>query len=231
MTILFAGDTHGNDQQIRYLEKRAYEHGANAIFQVGDFGYWPHTDWGLKFVEEASNAALKNGIPIYWIDGNHENHDALEGMHGVTPIAPLVYYVPRGTVLDLDGRQILGYGGAFSVDKHYRVVGATWWPQETIDYEHLSKVADRFEGLKPDILVCHDAPYDVDLEFVYAERKNEFPQTRYNRKCLQTLVDAVEPKRIITGHYHTRFKGQMRDGTPIDILDKDGTKSRSWIIV
>jgi len=231
MTILFAGDTHGNTSHVGYLYTRAAEHSVNAIFQVGDFGYWAHTRGGQHFLDEVSDKAIKNGIPLYWIDGNHENHDLLQDMVGITPVRPLIFYVPRGTMVELDGRQILGYGGAYSVDKRYRTEGLDWWPQETIDSEHVMQVAERFKDSAPDILACHDAPYAVNLDFAYAEGKNEFPQTRWNRKCLQHLVDEVKPKRVISGHYHTRFKGKLDDGTPIDILDRDTTKNKSWMMV
>ena len=41
MRILLVGDTHGNRQWLRNVVlTRAEREGVEAVFQLGDFGYW-----------------------------------------------------------------------------------------------------------------------------------------------------------------------------------------------
>jgi len=132
--LLVAGDTHGDPQHIMYLfEEAVLRQNVDAIFQVGDFGYWEHESGGSEFLDIISNLATLNDMPFFFIDGNHENHDLLHERYGPggpqhkpTPegfweIRPGLYYVPRGTRWEWSGAKIMGLGGAYSVDVGYRL--------------------------------------------------------------------------------------------------------------
>ena len=79
--LLIAGDVHGNERWIGSLCKLARRYGCDAILQLGDFGYSPHTADGRRFLEHVDWHAERNAIGcVYWIDGNHEHHDALAAL-------------------------------------------------------------------------------------------------------------------------------------------------------
>jgi Icc-related predicted phosphoesterase len=235
MSILFAGDTHGNMRHVSYLFETAKREGCNTIFQVGDFGYWPHTDWGQLFLVHVDAHIQDTGIQVYFIDGNHDNHDALaampisdDGLRYLTVDGGLIH-VPRGASLYIDYSLIMGYGGGFSVDYADRIVGESYWPAEMIDWEHCLIEGHKMRGTQPDVLVTHDAPAGFPLGNNW---KGEFHQTNHNRSCLRTLMMTVDPRRVISGHWHER-KTTMLDGTPVDVLDCDQAKDRrdSWVVV
>ena len=100
--LLLAGDTHGNSSWVSELCRLAETNECDAILQLGDFGYWPHTEWGQQFLAQASIDSKKAGLSgLYFIDGNHENHDALadirsEHPEGMPAVADNVYWIPRG---------------------------------------------------------------------------------------------------------------------------------------
>lgn len=126
--VLVAGDVHGNRRWMGTLCKLARRHGCEIILQVGDFGYWPHTDDGRRFLAHVDWHAERNGIEcVYWIDGNHENHDALSavaaGGNGPLQISQRCIYLPRGVRWTWGGVRFGALGGAFSVDWRERVVG------------------------------------------------------------------------------------------------------------
>lgn len=132
-TILVSGDLHGDPQHTLYAFQTAFQAGADAIVQVGDFGYWEHMNGGDAFLDLCSHLATENDLPLYWVDGNHENHTWLRriygpggGRHKPTPegfweIRPGVYYVPRGTRWVWNDVHLMGLGGAYSVDKFHRL--------------------------------------------------------------------------------------------------------------
>ncbi len=99
--IFIAGDLHGDwdrfnhfiDAEIRQPSRirqlaRDFAPLEIIILQTEDFGYWPHKyDAFRRFLRALLRRSdIKNTMPgildgrikIYWCDGNHENHDALD---------------------------------------------------------------------------------------------------------------------------------------------------------
>jgi predicted phosphodiesterase len=147
--IAFIGDVH-----------RAFDRLAGAVaelparvevaIQVGDLGL--HRD---------DLHPTGRGVPplarrVYYITGNHDHEPSYRGIGRPTEMAPNLVFVPRGTVLELDGRRVAFLGGGDSViDRAERRDGVDWWPEEQVT---MADVA-RFEGVgRVDLLVCHTPP-------------------------------------------------------------------------
>jgi hypothetical protein len=88
--------------------QRAQSVGAAAVIQVGDFGYgWRFNgDDTCHFTDKVSKDATEAGVPVWWIDGNHENFDHLTEIGAFDSkepfeVAPNVIHIPRGTILHL----------------------------------------------------------------------------------------------------------------------------------
>ena len=147
--IMFLGDIHGEFYVLKAIFKKAKEDGTlNApitIIQVGDFGWYP---------ELLAGRLPELPWPLYAIEGNHERFPMLKGLNKVTEVKPNLFYVPRGTVLNIDGYDIGFMGGGESVDKAWRQQGIDWWPNERITKQNIRKL----DGKKVDILVTHTPP-------------------------------------------------------------------------
>lgn len=146
--ILFLGDIHGDFNILRQAHELAHAKGASAVIQVGDFGF----EEGCE--DDLERAGFQ--IPTFVIDGNHENFDYLEQFSGISEIATNVFYVPRGTVHEIDGRKIAFLGGACSVDKYIRLErNYPWYPQEVVTDEDIA----RLDGVDSvDLMVTHVPP-------------------------------------------------------------------------
>lgn len=241
--ILVAGDTHGDPKHFVYLFERAINNDVDAILQVGDFGFWEHVPEGYAYLEVLSELAIQNDMPLFWIDGNHESHIILREKYGPggthykpTPegfweIRPGVYYIPRGTRWVWSGRHLMGLGGAYSVDKDYRLAreqgvecpawGWTsrhvamypptgqytqWWPQEEITDED---VRFALQDLTPlDILFTHDKPRASTPGW----NRKDLPECWPNQDKIQTVVKTLTPKMLIHGHLHYPYEDQIRCG-------------------
>lgn len=238
MRILLAGDTHGNAFHLGRVFDHAVGKGAERIVQLGDFGYgWATTaDGDDLFVETASQYAAKSGIPLYYIEGNHENFDALEAVladktpepDGTYRMADGVYYIPRGTLLWWDGVRILCCGGATSVDKKYRVNGVSWWRQEEILFADVDTCLGRGRA---DILLTHDFPWestvvDRHLDPYWGVEAQE--KTLASRKKISRILGNCAAALNVHGHLHvpytqdvhvrgqrTRIIGTNCDATPM----------------
>lgn len=208
MRVVIAGDWHGNTHRGINLIKWTAEKGMDRIYQLGDFGLWPGQG-GAKYLLKLQHHAKENGITIFWLDGNHENHDALDlhrqAADGHWPIPTVgndrILYMPRGHRFELDGHKWAVCGGAISIDKDNRILGKSYWAQESITDEDVDFA---ISGGKADVLLTHDCPADVihDWLMVPNGRYKVLNESHKNRLQLQRVVDTVQPSWIFHGHLH-----------------------------
>lgn len=243
MRLLIAGDTHGNMKHVEKLAKVAKRREVDAIVQVGDFGFvWQSTDK----LNSLNNVLAQFGIPLYWLDGNHENFDLMASIGAKTnatemvPLTEFVTYLPRGLAWEWDGVRFMSMGGAFSIDKEYRTPGLSWWPQETITDADIDRAA--VQG-KVDVLLTHDAPElpPVLERFMIAEsfidlrtgERDGYKTDRAswaNRIAVTVVMQSAEPKLLVHGHFHHRYNDVLAN-TLIVGLDRDTTGSQSYVVV
>ena len=128
------------------------------VIQVGDFGYYPDTHRGTVLSGTPLDYWPETEFPVYWIDGNHSWHPFLRGITEVTELKKNLFYVPRGSVLDLEGYRIGFMGGAESIDKFYQMKRGTWFSAESITQAQISLLWDRTDL---DMLITHTAPTSI----------------------------------------------------------------------
>lgn len=232
--ILVAGDTHGCPQQMVYLWEMALEQNADVIVQVGDFGYWEHAEGGAEFLDGCSSLYEQTGIPLIWIDGNHENHPLLrrryrkarQSIEGFWEIREGIYYCPRGTRWTWNDRRFMGLGGANSFDKELRLAqeqgkactrfnwkatkplgkGTQWWPEEELTDEEIAYALRDPEPL--DVLFTHDKPRGAPEPT--NDPRRVYPESWPNQDRIQTVVRTLRPALVIHGHLHIRYRAQIR---------------------
>jgi predicted phosphodiesterase len=199
--ILFAGDIHGSQSHLAFVYKTAKANGCDAIWACGDFGYWPHYESGRRFLDAVDLMFEATGIPLYWTDGNHENHDRLDELVAEfgagEPIGTSLgsKWVPRGCRVEWDGVRFMSYGGGYSVDWQRRRLGESWWSQELVSERHVLGLSDD----PVDVLVTHDTPLGARLSY-----KDDIPESVDQRRILSLLVDKVQPHLVFSGHHHVR---------------------------
>ncbi|MFV3038172.1 hypothetical protein ACNI5A_34110, partial [Klebsiella pneumoniae] len=66
----------------------------------------------------------------------------------------------RGSVLELEGKKYLCFGGAESPDREEREPGVNWWKQEMPSDEEYAACEQNLEacGYQVDYVLTHDAP-------------------------------------------------------------------------
>lgn len=241
MKLLVAGDTHGNLPHIRYLIRVAHEQSADAIVQVGDFGYtWPGD--GSRF-ETLEALLAEANLPMLFLDGNHDNFtDLIErGAYEADapcPISDHVTYLPRGCVWDWNGVRFMSLGGAVSIDKARRIKGLSWWPEETVSPEEEERA---IAVGKVDVLFTHDAPTGVRPLQKFLDLESSRLGVGYkvdalssaHRDTLRRVCDSARPELLIHGHYHHRYAATApwaEDGIVIG-LDRDTRGTLSWVLL
>lgn len=240
--LMLLGDVHGNTPHLEKAAKMAKRHKVDLIFQLGDFGFV----WQTSRIPNVNNVLKQFGVPLVWLDGNHENFDMLAKL-GATPqddkptkMDEFVTYSPRGYVWDFDGVRVMTLGGAFSVDVGSRVHGRSWWPEETITNADVDRACA--QG-KVDILLAHDAPElpprlshmmetggGINLRTMEREGYKLDRASRSNRIAVTAVMQEVEPKLLVHGHMHFRYNDTLANTTVVG-LDRDTTGNKSWVII
>lgn len=209
--VLVAGDTHGDSRHFAYLCMVARDNGCEVILQVGDFGFWPKDrSFYPRFHRTIEEQLAAHDLRCFWIDGNHEDHDALNEIARAEEASPTLgkfwkvakrcFYVPRGTRWTWNGVRMLGLGGAYSIDRKHRIKGYDWFEQEVLSDEDVKVGRDEV-----DIMFTHDVPFGV-LE---TELGTRFPASVRNRERVLEVVEAVKPKLLMHGHLHHRYEKNL----------------------
>lgn len=104
-----------------------------------------------------------------------------------------------GSVLTLaDGRKVLFIGGALSIDREYRILGESWFVEETITQRDIEELPDD----DIDIVISHTAP----LEFKCVDYHDKFGIDP-SRQALSYVLEKYHPKLWYHGHMHLYKEG------------------------
>lgn len=214
MKIVVMGDLHYNFGALnRFISREK----PDIILQCGDFGWWPHYHMVARISANHffDQYAIKlDCTKLYWCDGNHENHDDLQERMKAAPGQPLEIpvpgcrYMPRGAVLTLpDGRNVLFFGGAQSIDKHDRVEGESWWPGEIPTQKDLDFARRQIKahGGRVDIVISHTAPLLITMGVRGLAPERTADPTTF---MLNQILEGYSPRQWFFGHFHKPLEGR-----------------------
>lgn len=178
--IRFIGDTHAKFNEYEKL-LTDFE-----SVQVGDFGIGFGSPPPVDPIDPKKDQFIR---------GNHDDPRKCT-------MEP--NWIADGT---FDG-QIFYIGGAESIDRHMRLEGVSWWPEEELSIGDFWKIQDSYLEIKPDIVVSHDVP-DPICHYVLGRQIWDLSRTQ---QALGYMWSQHKPKLWIFGHYHKEFDGR-HDGT------------------
>lgn len=211
--LLVAGDWHGAGHYASQVIRHAKDSGCDAILHLGDWGYYPawseigqHATGQCYFTQKMRELCKKVSIPLYWLDGNHENHEALTPGEG----DEWVRHLPRGHRWQWWGKTWMSVGGGVSVNKHQLTPGRDYFPEETVTPVQFDYC------LRPgevDVIVAHDAPTGVDIPGVHIDLKNDtsywpaeaIRASNNHRDVMALIAEDKLPDYWLHGHYHERY--------------------------
>lgn len=236
--LLLVGDSHANAKWWATLVATSAQRvRADRIVQLGDFGYWPRHPDGRRFLALVTACVERTGIPVDFLDGNHEDHERLHRRADEPyEVAPGVRHLPRGVRFTHGDVRFLALGGAHSIDRHLRKVGVSWFVDETLDETDLERAES---GPPVDIVLAHDtvSGYDVPgtlpIDEVPAWLAREIEISRAHRVLVREAVVAARPQLLVHGHYHSRYRARVAlDDLVVDVegLDCDDTEGSLLVL-
>ena len=204
------GDIHGDPRDIVFFALRHQDENIEGIIILGDVGanyYGNHKDDKVK-------AQLQQlGIPIICIHGNHENRP-----QNIPTYQEKVWngarclYEPKyenlifpidGEVLKLGKKKCLVIGGAYSVDKWYRIRNCyAWWEDEQPSEETKKKVKKLF-GRKFDYIFTHTCPEKFTPKEMFLPMIDQSTVDRSTEEWLDVVEEKIKYEKWFCGHWHT----------------------------
>ena len=132
------GDTHAEFGRIEQFCERISPTREDVLIILGDAGINYHGGWRDRNLKRR---LAELPLTLFSIHGNHEQRPAtIASYHTATWNGGEVYvedeypnllFAVDGSYYSFDGVQTLVIGGAYSVDKFYRLAyGWGWWPDE-----------------------------------------------------------------------------------------------------
>ena len=149
------------------------------------------------------------------IHGNHEIRPASlpsyrtkqwnGGTVWVEEAFPRLLFAMDGEIFDLEGLRHLVIGGAYSVDKFYRLArGYGWWPDEQPSQEIKDKVIQTLCscGWQVDTVLSHTCPYQYEPQEAFLPMIDQSTVDDSTEKWLEEIEQKLRYDHWFCGHWH-----------------------------
>jgi predicted phosphodiesterase len=200
--IAFIGDVHRNFDRFAEAIAKLPED-VDVVIQVGDLGLH------RKDLDASAGTFPSLARRVYYVTGNHDHEPTYRAIVKPTELLPNLVYVPRGLVLELDGRRIAFLGGGDSVvDRSRRKDNFDWWPEERVT---MADVA-RLEGVRHvELLVCHTPPAFIYPLFHLRPDPSSL--------AVERAWEMLGRPQVVCGHLHKpRAVGRVRVLGELEVL-------------
>ena len=154
-------------------------------------------------------------LTIFSIHGNHEmrpntiaSYHTAEWRGGQVYVEddyPNLLFAMDGEVYDLGGIEAIAIGGAYSIDKPYRLAhGYGWWPDEQPSpaiKEKVEHVLDERDW-KIDVVLSHTTPLRYEPVESFLPGIDQSKVDKSTEKWLGAIEAKLDYRHWYCGHYH-----------------------------
>lgn len=212
--IYVTGDTHGQFDRIVEFCMQNKTTREDILIILGDAGF---NYYGGRRDDLRKSIVSKLPITVFCIHGNHENRPEnmpdkykarffCNGAVWVEEKYPNILFAMDGQVYTFNGLKTLVIGGAYSVDKYYRLEnGFKWFADEQPDDKAKQFVETTldFNGRMIDVFLTHTCPEKYLPVEVFLPGINQRLVDRSTEQWLDKIEESCQYKRWYCGHFHT----------------------------
>ena len=210
--IYYTGDIHGAPREIVEFCCRKELTEQDTLVLLGDVG----ANYFLSRRDTELKKCLDTLKPtILCIHGNHEVRPANiptyqtkvwnGGTVWVEESFPRLLFAMDGEIFDLEGLRHLVIGGAYSVDKFYRLArGYGWWPDEQPSQQVKDKVVQTLDacGWQIDTALSHTCPYQYEPREAFLPMIDQSTVDDSTEKWLEEIERKLKYGHWFCGHWH-----------------------------
>jgi 3-oxoacid CoA-transferase subunit A len=216
MSVYVTGDTHGNFKRIGKFCNEQQTTVDDILVILGDVG--------LNYNLNRQDDYLKSNvselpITLLCIHGNHEerpyNVDGYKTKafnHGIVWYQekyPNILFAQDGSIFEFNNLKCLCIGGAYSVDKFYRLKSNLhWFSSEQPTEEEKAKIEKSIAAAnwKVDFVFTHTCPYETRPSHLFLDKVDQSTVDTSMEEWLQTISDRLDFDEWFFGHYHKYWR-------------------------
>lgn len=209
--FFLTGDTHGNFNRINYFCQKFETTKDDILCILGDAGinyYLGKKDYMLK--------QILRDMPItfFCIHGNHEERpfniqtykiiDWNGGKVYYEEEFPNLLFAIDGEIYNINGKSCLVIGGAYSVDKNYRLLnGWAWFKDEQPSKEIMKYVEKQInKQRKFNLVLTHTCPINTEPRHMFLTGIDQTKVDKTTELFLQRVANWIDFDAWYFGHFH-----------------------------
>ena len=213
--VYLTGDTHGQFKNFENIRKFCKEHNTtieDVLIILGDAGI----NFEDSFLDPQKKKFLSK-IPVTFlcIHGNHEcrpehilTYNLEEWDDGLVykeEDYPNILFAKDGEIYNIEGLKYIAIGGAYSVDKEYRLLmGWSWWKDEQPSEETKKYTQNQLEknNWNIDVVLSHTVPLKYEPVEMFLPGINQSKVDKSTEEWLDKIESRLSYKKWYAGHYH-----------------------------
>lgn len=218
--IYITGDTHGRFERLSNFCKKMNTSKEDVLIILGDVGLNYY-----KNKKDRKNKEFVKDLPItlFCIHGNHEMRPCHIKTYRLKQFCggnvwyekeyPNILFAKDGEIfkflIDNILYKTIVIGGAYSVDKYYRLsYGYCWFEDEQPDAKIKTYVEKQLEkeSMEVDIVLSHTCPLKYEPTEWYLPNLNQSTVDKSTEKWLDYIEEHIKYKKWYCGHYHGNKK-------------------------
>jgi len=209
--VYLIGDIHGDPERVVQFCLSMKPRRTDTIILLGDvaanYTGGQRDEWVKQTLEK-----LK--INILCIHGNHElRPSTIEsyklkewrgGMVWYEEAYPHLLFAKDGEIYTIEGKSYLAIGGAYSVDKFYRLErNYGWWSDEQPSEEIKRYVESQIDKVKRvDCVLSHTCPFKYEPREAFLNFIDQSTVDDSTERWLDMIEEKLEYKLWFCGHWH-----------------------------
>lgn len=209
MKFIITGDTHGSFERFSKLPQDK----DIAIIILGDVGL----NFYMRKKDYWNKLHLCNSYPFtfYCVRGNHEARpqdvkgmklvydEAVQGLVWAEEDFPRIKYFQDWGIYNIENKKTLVIGGAYSVDKLYRLkMHYSWFANEQLSEQERLECLSNIKGQKFDMVLSHTCPYSWRPIDLFLSNVDESTVDTSMEQWFEEVKDSIEWEYWFFGHYH-----------------------------
>ncbi len=233
--IYITGDTHR--RFTRLLTTSFTEE--DILIILGDAGINYYLDNTDNLVKDLLSNYNNN---FFIIQGNHEERpeniktykekEMYGGKVYIEDEYPNLIFAKNGEIYNIENNKILVIGGAYSIDKYYRLKNnLNWFKNEQLTNKEKKDIINKCTGEKVDYILSHTCPYKYIPREAFLPGIDERLVDNSMEDFLDKIEEIVSYDKWYCGHYHISKEIDKLEFLYYDIKELSKTKEKEKSII
>lgn len=212
MRVFLTGDKHSDFSFLNDFCKDNNTTANDVLIILGDASilYYGEDDYREKNLKEAIAACP---ITLFCVRGNHEDRaedrretvmkKKFDNTVYYDPNYPNILYAIDGCRYEINNESFFVIGGAYSIDKHYRLMmGWKWNPKEQLTNEEMLRIEEKVKGRHFNHILAHTCPFTWEPTYLFLPGVDQSTVDDTMERWLEHIVRDCSWDNYWFGHFH-----------------------------